>query len=149
MFQLILCLVTNKTMTGFVFLSVLTQNKARYQFILGEKPLLVHIFSSDFHFNPYILFLPFLAPILKNASCFSPCHYIRNGETMTGFVFLSVLTQNKARYQFILGKKSLLVPTFSSDFHFNLYILFLLFLVPILKNISCFSPYRYIRNGES
>ena len=60
-------------MTGFVFLSVLTQNKARYQFILGEKPLLVPIFSSDFHFNPYILFLLFLVPILKNASYFSPC----------------------------------------------------------------------------
>ena len=48
---------------------------------VGEKPLLVPTFSGDSHFNPYILFLPFLVPILKNASGFYPCRYIRNGES--------------------------------------------------------------------
>ena len=49
----------------------------------------------------------------------------------------------------ILGKKYLLIPTFSTDSHFSPYILFLLLLVLILKNVSRFGPYRYIRNGES
>ena len=31
-------------------------------------------------FSPYILFLPLLVPILKNASHFGPCRYIRNRE---------------------------------------------------------------------
>ena len=34
------------------------------------------------------------------------------------------------------GEKHILVPTFSSDSHFSPYILFLLLLVPILKNAS-------------
>ena len=49
-------------------------------FFFGEKPLLVPTFSGDSHFSPYILFFPLLVPILKNASRFGPCRYIKNGE---------------------------------------------------------------------
>ena len=45
---------------------------------IGKKPFSVPIFSGDFHFSPYILFLPLLIPILKNASRFGPRRYIRN-----------------------------------------------------------------------
>ena len=48
--------------------------------------------------------------------------------------------------QIFLGEKPLLVPTFSGDSHFSPYILFLLLLVPIVKNASRFDPYRYIKN---
>ena len=57
---------------GFLFLF--------FFFFLGEKPLLVPTFLGDFHFSPYILFLLFLVPILKNASRFGSYHYIKNGE---------------------------------------------------------------------
>lgn len=53
-------------------------------FFFGEKPLLVPTFLGDSHFSPYILFLPFLVPILKNASRFGPYHYIKNGESWRG-----------------------------------------------------------------
>ena len=52
-------------------------------------------------------------------------------------------------FTFFLGEKHILVPTFSGYSHFSPYILFLPFLVPILKNTSCFSPYRYIWNGKN
>ena len=45
-----------------------------------------------------------------------------------------------AKTGFFFGEKPLLVPTFLDDFHFSPYILFLLLLVPILKNASCFVP---------
>ena len=48
-----------------------------------EKILLVPTFSGDFYFSPYLLFLPFLVPILKNAFCFGPYRYIRNGNCTT------------------------------------------------------------------
>ena len=38
----------------------------------GEKNNLVPTFSGDSHFSPYILFLPLLVPILKNASVLVP-----------------------------------------------------------------------------
>ena len=47
----------------------------------GEKLLLVPTFSGSSHFSPYISFLPFFVPILKIASRFGPCRYIRNGES--------------------------------------------------------------------
>ena len=50
----------------------------------GEKYILVPTFSSYSHFSPYILFLPLLVPILKNASRFGPCRYIRNGKNWRG-----------------------------------------------------------------
>ena len=50
----------------------------------GGKSLLVPTFSDDFHFSHYILFLPLLIPILKNASRFDPCRYIRNRNWTTG-----------------------------------------------------------------
>ena len=50
----------------------------------SEKPLLIPTFSGDSHFSPYILFLPLLVPILKNASRFGQCRYIRNGNYITG-----------------------------------------------------------------
>ena len=50
----------------------------------GGKSLLVSTFSDDFHFSPYILFLPFLVPILKNISRFGPYHYIKNGNYTAG-----------------------------------------------------------------
>ena len=53
-------------------------------FNLGEKHLLVPTFLGDSHFSPYILFLSHLVPILKNASRFSPCRYIRNEEIWRG-----------------------------------------------------------------
>ena len=52
-----------------------------FVFFFGEKPLLVPTFLGDSHFSPYILFLPFLVPILKNASRFGPYHYIKNDES--------------------------------------------------------------------
>ena len=48
------------------------------------KPFLFSTFSGDFHFSPYILFLPLLVPILKNASRFGPYRYIRNGNCTAG-----------------------------------------------------------------
>ena len=50
-------------------------------FFYGEKPLLVPTFLGDSHFSLYILFLPLLVSILKNASRFNPCYYIKNGES--------------------------------------------------------------------
>ena len=47
----------------------------------GKKHLLVSTFSDYSHFSPYILFLPLLVLILKNASRFGSCRYIRNGES--------------------------------------------------------------------
>ena len=49
----------------------------------------------------------------------------------------------------IQDEKHILVPTFSDYSHFSPYILFLQLLVSILKNASCFSLYRYIRNGKN
>ena len=47
--------------------------------------------------------------------------------------------QKKKKYIYIyIDKKYLLSPTFSGYSHFSLYILFLLLLVPILKNASRF-----------
>ena len=46
----------------------------------GEKQLLVPTFSGYSHFSFYILFLQLLVPILKDASCFGPCRYIKNRE---------------------------------------------------------------------
>ena len=54
------------------------------QFFFGEKPLLIPTFSGDSYFSPYILFLPLLVSILKNASCFGPFRYIRNGKSWRG-----------------------------------------------------------------
>ena len=48
-----------------------------------------------------------------------------------------------------LGEKHILVPTFLGYSHFSPYILFLPLLVPILKKVFCFGPYRYIKNGKS
>ena len=53
----------------------------RSTYFKGEKSFLVPTFLSDFHFNPYILFLSLLISILKNASYFSLCRYIRNKES--------------------------------------------------------------------
>ena len=50
----------------------------------GEKSLLVLTFLGDSHFSSYILFLPLLVPILKNAFRFGPCRYIRNVESWYG-----------------------------------------------------------------
>ena len=50
----------------------------------GEKPFLILIFLDDSYFSPYILFLPFLVSILKNASRFGPCRYIKNGNCTAG-----------------------------------------------------------------
>ena len=47
----------------------------------GGKHILVPTFSGYSHFSHYILFLPLLVPILKNASRFGPCRYIKNGES--------------------------------------------------------------------
>ena len=47
---------------------------------LGEKHLLFPTFSGDSHFSPYILFLPLFVSILKNASRFGSCRYIKNGN---------------------------------------------------------------------
>ena len=47
----------------------------------GEKLLLVPTFSGSSHFSPYILFLQLFVPILKKASRFGPCCYIRNRES--------------------------------------------------------------------
>ena len=47
----------------------------------GEKHILVPTFSGYSHFSPYILFLPLLVPILKNASRFGPCRYIKNEKS--------------------------------------------------------------------
>ena len=44
----------------------------KHSFIKGEKPLLIPTFLGDSHFSPYILFLPLLVPILKNASILVP-----------------------------------------------------------------------------
>ena len=49
---------------------------------------------------------------------------------------------------FNIDEKSLLVPIFSDDSHFNLYILFLLLLVLVLKNTSRFSLCHYIKNRK-
>ena len=38
-------------------------------------------FSGDSHFSPYILFLPLLVSILKNAFYFGPYRYIKDGES--------------------------------------------------------------------
>ena len=57
---------------------------AKTDFFWGEKPLLVHTFLVDFHFGNYILFLLLLVPILKNASHFGSCRYIRNGNCTAG-----------------------------------------------------------------
>ena len=51
-----------------------------HNFFLGGKHILVPTFSGYFHFSFYILFLPLLVSILKNASRFGSCHYIRNRE---------------------------------------------------------------------
>ena len=50
----------------------------------GEKNILVPTFSGDSHFSPYILFLPLLVPILKNAFRFSPCRYSFNRNILRG-----------------------------------------------------------------
>ena len=52
-----------------------------YSKIQGEKPLLVSTFSGNSYFSSYILFLPFLVPILKNVSCFGLYCYIKNGKS--------------------------------------------------------------------
>ena len=49
-------------------------------FFFDEKPLLVPTFLGDSHFSLYILFLPLLVLILKNASHFGPYRNIRKGE---------------------------------------------------------------------
>ena len=58
-------------------------NNIIYLFILiffREKVFLILTFLEDFYFNYYILFLSFLAFILKNTPRFDLCHYTRNGE---------------------------------------------------------------------
>ena len=50
-------------------------------FFFDEKPLLVHTFLGDSYFSPYILFLPLLVIILKNASHFGSYRNIRNEES--------------------------------------------------------------------
>ena len=50
----------------------------------GEKHILVPTFLGDSHFSPYILFLPLLVPILKNASRFGPCRYLFNRNILRG-----------------------------------------------------------------
>ena len=44
----------------------------------GRNHIFVFIFSGDSHFRLQILFLLFLVPLLKNASHFGFCHYIRD-----------------------------------------------------------------------
>ena len=61
-----------------IYVSYIT---VRSTYFKGEKSFLVLIFSSDFYFNPYILFLSLLISIMKNASYFSLCHYIKNKES--------------------------------------------------------------------
>ena len=51
---------------------------------IGKNHILVLTFSGYSHFSPYILVLPLLVPILKNAYRFGPCRYIRNGESWRG-----------------------------------------------------------------
>ena len=46
----------------------------------GKMSFLVLAFSGDSHFSPYILFLPLFVFILKNASRFGSCRYIKNGN---------------------------------------------------------------------
>ena len=53
----------------------------RYVFFFCEKYILVPTFSGYSYFSPYILFLPLLVPIMKNASHFGPYRYIRNEKS--------------------------------------------------------------------
>ena len=46
----------------------------------GKRSFLVLAFSDDSHFSHYILFLPLFVFILKNASRFGSCRYIKNGN---------------------------------------------------------------------
>ena len=57
----------------------------------------------------------------------------------TGLVFLIIKKK---------GGKTHLVSTFSDDFHFSPYILFLLLLISILEDPSRFGPCCYIRNKK-
>ena len=66
------------------FILLILFQSSRFQNYSTENHILVSTFSGDSHFNPYILFLPLLVFILKNASCFGPCRYIRNGESKRG-----------------------------------------------------------------
>ena len=47
---------------------------------IGKNHILVPTFSGYSHFSPYILFLPLLVFILKNASRFGPYRYIKSGK---------------------------------------------------------------------
>ena len=46
----------------------------------SRNHIFVSTFSGDSHFSSQILFLPLLVPILKNASHFGLCYYIRDGK---------------------------------------------------------------------
>ena len=46
--------------------------------------IFVLTFSVDSHFDLQISFLPFLVPILKNASHFGLCHYIKDEKCTRG-----------------------------------------------------------------
>ena len=61
-------------------MSILQYNKLKK----GKKHILVPTFSRDSYFSPYILFLPLLVPILKNASRFGPCRYLFNRNILRG-----------------------------------------------------------------
>ena len=53
-------------------------------FFFCEKHILVITFSGDSHFSSYILFLPLLVSILKNASRFGPYRYSFNRNILRG-----------------------------------------------------------------
>ena len=47
---------------------------------MNNTSSILNIYRRKAYFSPYILFLPLLVSILKNASHFGPYRYIRNGE---------------------------------------------------------------------
>ena len=76
--------------------------------------------------------------------------YIYSYTDITNFtIFSQLLSCQFLTSRNKIGKKHILVPTFSDDSHFRPYILFLPLLVPILKNASRFGPYRYSFNRNS
>ena len=75
--------------------------------------------------------------------------YIRKGREKVAWFILKNNNNNNNNNNNKKGRTAFFVPMFCHDSHFSPYILFLPLLVPILKNASRFSPYRYIRNGES
>ena len=64
---------------------------------MQKKHILVPTFSGDSHFNPYILFLPLLVHILKNASRFPAIthltkkSYVANDLTVNADVSIKII----------------------------------------------------------